>query len=163
MERQVGVKIQLCREDAVLPCYANPNDAGMDICAAEDCLIKPGETVKVPTGIKLAIPVGYEIQIRPRSGISSRTLLRIPNAPATIDSGYRDEVMVLLYNSACLNPDRVHTLEDSGNKQGSYMIRKGERIAQMVLVKIPHILWEPVDDVKKYGSDRGGGFGSSGV
>ena len=163
MKNEVNIKIQLCREGAVLPQYANPYDAGMDIYAAEDCMIKPGETVMVPTGIKLAIPEGYEIQIRPRSGISSKTLLRIPNAPATIDSGFRGEVMVLLYNCASKNPDQTYTLSDKGNPQGSYLIKKGERIAQMVPAKVPQIQWEQVVDVKDYGTDRGSGFGSSGV
>jgi dUTP pyrophosphatase len=159
----VDIKIELCREGAVFPRYANPYDAGMDIYAAEDCLIKPGETVPVPTGLKLAIPPGYEVQIRPRSGISLKTLLRIPNSPATIDSGYRGEVMVIMHNLATGSPDKVYTLKDEGNPQGSYLIKKGDRIAQMVLSKVPRIRWEQVDDVKRFGTDRGGGFGSSGV
>ncbi len=163
MVDKVNVKIQLCREGAVLPTYANPYDAGMDVYAAEDCIIKPGETVKVPTGIKLAIPPGYEMQIRPRSGISSKTLLRIPNSPATIDAGYRDEVMVLVYNASDKSSDEIRFITDTGNKTGNYFIKRGERIAQFVLVEIPVVNWELTDDVKKFGEDRGGGFGSSGV
>ena len=88
----VTVYLEICREDAIIPTYANEGDSGMDVYAAEDVLIEPGQTVIVPTGIKLAIPKGYEIQVRPRSGISYKTPLRISNSPGTIDSGYRDEL-----------------------------------------------------------------------
>ena len=100
--------IEKCREDAVIPTYAHEGDAGMDLYAAEDVIIAPGKSVLVPTGLKMAIPVGYEVQIRPRSGISLKTTLRIPNAPGTIDSGYRDEVNVIMYNCSV----REDSLED---------------------------------------------------
>ena len=92
----VNVLIEICRPDAKLPDYAHPGDAGMDLRAAEDMTIAPGQTVAVPTGIKLAIPAGFEIQVRPRSGLSLHTPLRIPNSPGTIDAGFRDEVRVIL-------------------------------------------------------------------
>ena len=79
--REIEVLVEIVREGAALPSYANPWDAGMDVCAACDTLIRPGETVIVPTGLKLAIPEGYEIQVRPRSGISLNTPLRISNSP----------------------------------------------------------------------------------
>ena len=88
--------IEKYREDAVIPTYAHEGDAGMDLYAAEDVIIAPGTSVLVPTGLKMAIPVGYEVQIRPRSGVSLKTALRIPNSPGTIDSGYRDEVNVIM-------------------------------------------------------------------
>ncbi len=97
---EIEVYIEICREDAVLPSYAKPGDAGMDVCAAVDRSIKPGETVIIPTGLKLAIPEGYEIQVRPRSGISYKTPLRLSNSPGTIDSGYRDELGILITNTS---------------------------------------------------------------
>src|SRR5690242_5171457 len=96
----VKVFIEICRDGAVLPFYANPGDAGMDVCAAEETLIGPGETIIIPTGLKLAIPDGYEIQVRPRSGISFKTPLRISNSPGTIDSGYRDELGIIMTNTS---------------------------------------------------------------
>ena len=93
------VYIEKCREDAIIPGYQHEGDAGMDVCAAVDIDILPGQTVVVPTGLKLAIPDGYEIQVRPRSGLSLKTALRIPNAPGTIDSGYRDELGIIMTNT----------------------------------------------------------------
>ncbi|MDD4188959.1 MAG: aminotransferase, partial [Eubacteriales bacterium] len=83
----VEVCIEICRNDAVMPKYARPGDAGMDVFAAENCIIGPGQTAVIPTGLKLAIPEGYEIQVRPRSGLSLKTPLRIANSPGTVDSG----------------------------------------------------------------------------
>ena len=94
------IYIEKCREDAKLPSYAHDGDAGMDLYAAEDVIIEPGKSALVPVGIKMAIPYGYEVQIRPRSGVSLKTPLRIPNAPGTIDCGYRDEVNVIVYNDS---------------------------------------------------------------
>lgn len=79
--KDVEVFIEICREGAVLPAYARLGDAGMDVCAAEEIVLKPGETGIVPTGLKFAIPEGYEIQVRPRSGISFKTPLRVSNDP----------------------------------------------------------------------------------
>jgi dUTP pyrophosphatase len=98
-EIKVGVFIEKCRETAVIPAYAREGDAGMDICSAEDIDISPGQTKIIPTGLKLAIPPGYEIQVRPRSGLSYKTLLRLANTPGTIDSGYRDELGVIMSNT----------------------------------------------------------------
>lgn len=162
----VDVYIEVLRDDVQLPTYANPYDAGMDVCAAEDTLIKPGETVIIPTGLKLAIPEGYEIQVRPRSGISYRTPLRLPNSPGTIDAGYRDELGIIMTNTSVegSGDDTGYlTLDSRGNKQGTYLIKKGERIAQLVLAQVPRMNLIKVPSVKDIGSDRGGGFGSSGV
>lgn len=161
----VEVFVEICREGAVLPEYAKPGDAGMDVFAAEDIIIKPGETVIIPTGIKMAIPEGYEIQVRPRSGISFRTPLRIVNSPGTIDSGYRDELGIIMNNSSDINcsNNEIFTLESEGNKMGAYKIKKGDRIAQIVLQRVPKIKFTVVDSVKYIGSDRGGGFGSTGI
>ncbi|QNU67196.1 dUTP diphosphatase [Ruminiclostridium herbifermentans] len=163
----VEVFVEICRESAILPKYANEGDAGMDVYAAEEVIIKPGETVVVPTGLKLAIPVGYEIQVRPRSGLSLKTPIRIPNSPGTIDSGYRDELGIIINNSSVVNQNQdineKFTLDEKGNKNGTYIIRKGDRIAQIVLQVVPKMKLTKVDSVKSIGTDRGGGFGSTGV
>jgi len=163
----VEVFVEICRESAVLPQYARPGDAGMDVYAAEEVIIRPGETKVVPTGLKLAIPEGYEIQVRPRSGISLNTPLRIPNSPGTIDSGYRDELGIIVANtSSCGNEEsggEILTLDSKGNMMGTYMIRKGDRVAQIVLQRVPRMRLTVVDSVKDIGEDRGGGFGSTGT
>ncbi|NTV88774.1 MAG: dUTP diphosphatase [Clostridiales bacterium] len=160
----VEVFIEICREGVALPFYAKPGDAGMDVCAAEDVLLRPGETAIVPTGLKMAIPEGYEIQIRPRSGISFKTPLRLSNSPGTIDAGYRDELGIILTNTS-VNGDchEALTIDDKGNQKGSYLIRKGDRIAQMVLQEIPRMKLVTVKSIEGIGNDRGGGFGSTGV
>ena len=145
--KEVTVYIEICREDVKLPQYANLFDAGMDVAAAEDIKIFPAQTIVVPTGLKMAIPEGYEIQVRPRSGLSLKTPLRIANAPGTIDTFYRDEVGVIVTNT-------------SG---AFYRVKKGDRIAQIVLNEIPRIRWEQVDNITTIKGNRGGGFGSTGV
>ena len=163
---KVEVFIEVCRDGAVIPEYARPGDAGMDVCSAENIFIKPGETVIVPTGLKLAIPEGYEIQVRPRSGISLKTPLRISNSPGTIDSGYRDELGIIVTNtSEVLNcsHEEIYSIDDKDNKKGTYNIRKGDRIAQIVLQVVPRMKLTVVESVKDIGTDRGGGFGSTGV
>jgi dUTP pyrophosphatase len=176
----VDVFVEVVREGVKLPFYANPYDAGMDVCSAEDVIIQPGETVIIPTGLKFAIPEGYEIQVRPRSGISLRTPLRISNSPGTIDAGYRDELGILITNTSNKdynnNPEEnanadnensaepaFYTLDCKYNRHGCYKIRKGDRIAQLVLAKVPRMNLIRVNSVKKIGRDRGGGFGSTGV
>lgn len=170
MTENVEVYIELCREGAKVPSYANIGDAGMDVYAAEDVIVHPGQTVIVPTGIKLAIPIGYEIQVRPRSGISLNTPLRLSNSPGTIDAGYRGELGILITNESYLcgqstetQSTEIFTLSTKGNKKGTYIIKKGDRIAQIVLQKVPVIKFKIVDSVDDIGEDRGGGFGSTGV
>lgn len=161
------IYIEKCREDAKLPSYAHNGDAGMDLYAAEEVIIEPGKSALVPVGIKLAIPYGYEVQIRPRSGVSLKTLLRIPNAPGTIDCGYRDEINVIVFNASYMveegNSTDPLTLDQKGCIHGTYKIRKGDRIAQMVVAKVEYATFVETDNVKAIGEDRGGGFGSSGV
>lgn len=141
------VYIEKCHEDAVIPSYAKSGDAGMDVYAIEDVILMPGETDIVPIGIKVAIPDGYELQVRPRSGLSLKTSLRVANAPGTIDSGYRDEICVIMTNIS---------------DENIAIIKKGDRIAQFVLQQVPRVEWEEVNSVSKIGEDRGGGFGSTG-
>ncbi len=168
---EVEVFIEKCRKDAIIPAYARPGDAGMDVFAAEDVLLLQGETKIIATGLKFAIPKGYEIQVRPRSGISYRTPLRISNSPGTIDSGYRDELGIIMTNTSerAGSPDKPgmagipHTIDEKNAGGGAYRIRKGDRIAQIVLHEVPKIRFAEVDSVAGIGGDRGGGFGSTGV
>jgi dUTPase len=165
MSKEVKIQVEICRDGVVLPVYARQGDAGMDISAAQDVIIEPGQTVVIPTGLKVAIPVGFEIQVRPRSGVSMKTPLRVSNTPGTIDSGYRDEVGVLLTNTSCIQTESssLYTIDSKGNKHGSYKIRKGDRIAQIVLQEVPVICFEVVESVADIGYDRGGGLGSTGM
>lgn len=141
---KIRVKIQKIDEDAVIPTYAHSSDAGADISSVEEITLAAGETKIVKTGLKVAIPKGYEIQLRPRSGLSSKTPLRIANSPATIDSGYRGEIGVIIWNSGT----------------EPYTIKKGDKIAQMLIAPTPMIVWEETE--VKEDTDRGtGGFGST--
>lgn len=141
---RVKVQIKKLNEDAVIPQYAHKTDAGADVYAIEDVTLKPHETQLIKTGISVAIPVGYEIQVRPRSGLSLKTGLRVANAPGTIDSDYRGEVCVIMTNTANL----------------SQTINKGDKIAQLVISAVPMIDWVEVDELDS--TERGeGGFGST--
>ena len=137
----------------------------MDLRSAVDTEIAPGETKVIPTGLKLAIPEGYEIQIRPRSGLSLKTPLRIANSPGTIDAGYRDELGIIVNNSSVINKKIKYDINEKGNKEGTYVIKKGDRIAQMVLNKIEKIEFVKVNEgkIETIGNNRGGGFGHTGV
>ncbi len=163
---EVRIPLEICREGVSAPAYARRGDAGMDVRAAVDLVLEPGQTAVVPTGLKFAIPEGYELQVRPRSGLSLHTKLRIPNAPGTIDAGYRDELGVLMENTSppgCVPPDAEPLLLDAkGGTPGRYRIRKGDRIAQLVLSEAPRAAFERVGRVDGIGQDRGGGFGSTG-
>ncbi|HHV60986.1 MAG TPA: dUTP diphosphatase [Clostridiaceae bacterium] len=161
----VDVYFEICREGAKIPSYARDGDAGMDVFSAKDVTISPGETVVVPTGLKLAIPEGFELQVRPRSGISLNTPLRVSNSPGTIDSGYRGELGIIMTNTSCTcnSSDKIFDLDSKGNFKGTYRIKKGERIAQIVLNQIPKIIIKITDSVEKIGKNRNGGFGSTGL
>lgn len=167
--KNVEVYIEKCRENAILPTYAHIGDSGMDVYASEEVLIHPGETRIVPIGFKFAIPLGYELQARPRSGLSLNTPLRLSNAPGTIDSGYRNEVGIILTNTstagscATATVDAPLTLDNKGNQHGTYLIRHGDRIAQLVLQEVPVMQLIPVASVADIGDDRQGGFGSTGT
>ena len=164
ISKKVNIPIEICREGVEIPTYANEGDAGMDIRAAEDVKISVDETKIVPTGIKVAIPEGYEIQVRPRSGLSVKTRLRVANSPGTIDSGYRDEIGIIITNTSTrYEAKECLFLDNAKNRQGVYYIKKGDRIAQLVLQKVPQMNFQIVDSVADIGQDRKGGFGSSGV
>lgn len=158
-------------EDAKIPSYARLGDAGLDIYSTEDIEIGPGETKLIHTGLKVAIPRGYELQVRPKSGISLKTKLRVANTPGTIDSGYRDEVCVIIEN---LEPkianidydfdERGRTVINSILHGKSYTIDKGQKIAQLVLNEIVVANFNKVNSIAEVeGEDRGGGFGSTGL
>ena len=165
------VKIKKLHEDAVIPKYARELDAGFDLVAIEDTLIAPGESAKIPTGLAFALPEGYELQVRPRSGIGAKTKLRLSNAPGTVDAGYRGEVCVLIDNIRFVSNERGTECFDASEKtitveqevdKHSYLIRKGDRIAQGVIAQVPMVLFEVVDELDE--TERGsGGFGSSGI
>lgn len=143
--QRIEVEIKKLSENAKLPEYAHLTDAGADIFALEDTYLKPNETKLVKTGIAVAIPIGYEIQIRPRSGLSLKTPLRVANTPGTIDTDYRGEVCVIMWNS--------------GNE--AVKIEAGDKIAQMVINEVPMIKWKEVTELSS--TERGaGGFGSTG-
>lgn len=142
---RITVKVVKDSPDAILPTYAHPTDAGADVYSIEDVEIQPNETKLISTGLKVAIPAGYEIQLRPRSGLSLKTGLRIANATATIDSSYRGVIKVILHN--------VGTKTEK--------VAKGDRIAQMLIAPTPMIKWSEVESLDE--TDRGsGGFGSTG-
>lgn len=158
-------------EDTKIPSYARLGDAGLDIYSTEDIEIGPGETKLIHTGLKVAIPRGYELQVRPKSGISLKTKLRVANTPGTIDSGYRDEVCVIIEN---LEPkiadidydfdERGRTVINSIVHGKSYTIEKGQKIAQFVLNEIVVANFNKVNSIAEVeGEDRGGGFGSTGL
>jgi dUTP pyrophosphatase len=171
LNNKVTVKIKKLHPDAVIPQYAHKGDAGFDLVAVKDVVIAPGETKMIPTGLAFEVPSGYEMQIRPRSGISSKTSLRVPNAPGTVDAGYRAEVNVLINNTHTTSNifslkaktlDSKYKLVEDACMEGSYLIRKGDRIAQGVIQKLPEVTITEVDELSD--SERGlCGFGSSGV
>ena len=154
--------IKRLNNDLPIPIYAKEGDAGMDIRSSIDIQIPPNQTVLIPCGIILAIPEGYEVQIRPRSGLSLKTPLRITNSPGTIDSGYKGELGVIMHNSSRKGKN-IYNISETDNKEGIYQIKKGDRIAQIVLCKYEKIIFEETDKIEEIGLNREGGFGSSGL
>ena len=140
------IRIKRIHQDAHLPEYAHgpTEDAGMDIRCIAGVLLEPGVPQAVPTGLALEIPSGYEVQVRPRSGLALKHAITLPNSPATIDPGYRGELKVILLNLG----------------KAAYQIHAGDRIAQMVVARYEPVEWE---EGELTDSVRGiGGFGSSG-
>lgn len=136
------------RSPHTLPTYATPSSAGMDIRAflSTPITLKPMERVLVPTGLFIELPIGYEAQIRPRSGLSIKKGITVLNSPGTIDADYRGEISVILINLS----------------QEPFVINDGERIAQMVVASHCNIVWEEVDILSE--TQRGsGGFGHTGI
>ncbi|MCU1690217.1 MAG: Deoxyuridine 5-triphosphate nucleotidohydrolase Dut [Jatrophihabitantaceae bacterium] len=140
--------VQVLRVDpeAPLPSYARHGDAGADLITTRDVRIGPGEREMVGTGIAIALPIGYAAFVHPRSGLAARVGLSIVNTPGTIDAGYRGEIRLSLIN---------HDLRTA------IVLRRGDRIAQLVIQRVEHAHFEAVDALPV--SDRGdGGYGSTG-
>jgi dUTP pyrophosphatase len=134
--------------DLPLPRYETEHAAGMDLRAAvqQPLVLQPGERAGVPTGLRVALPPGYEAQVRPRSGLAARHGITLTNAPGTIDADFRGEVTVLLVNLG----------------QEPFTISRGDRVAQLVVAPVSRVRWEQVEELPE--SARGeGGFGHTGV
>jgi dUTP pyrophosphatase len=142
----LDVLIQRLDDGVELPQYAHPGDAGADLRTTVDVNLAPGERALVPTGIAVALPVGYAAFVQPRSGLAARCGLSIVNSPGTIDSGYRGEIKVLLVNLDPATPIRLS---------------RGDRVAQLVIQPVEQARFHVVDDLPD--SARGaGGYGSTG-
>lgn len=166
----VNIPIILCREGAKLPTYATDGSAAMDLYATDDYTIDPGETKLIPTGLKVKIPHGYALLIQPRSGMSARTKLRIPNSPGLIDEDYHEEIQVIIENVDPFIKDvgtvLINDKQESSNLYGtSFFIGKGERFAQMRLIEVPRVKWQEVTSFGGFETDEdhGKGFGSTGM
>jgi len=134
--------------DLPLPSYATLNSAGLDLLAAvaADMILAPGARALVPSGIAIALPEGYEAQVRPRSGLALKHGVTVLNAPGTIDADYRGEVGVILVNHG----------------EAPFVIRRGDRIAQLILAPVARLAWQESADLSE--TARGaGGFGSTGI
>ena len=142
----IEVKFKLAPDaQDLVPSKAHSDDAAFDLRANADMEVPPCKPVLVPTGLFLELPVGYEAQVRPRSGLAIKKAVTVLNTPGTIDAGYRGEVKVILFNAS----------------EESFAIARGDRIAQMVIQKLPDVMLVQVDELAD--SDRGaGGFGSTG-
>lgn len=166
-KKTILIPIEYCHADAKMPAYAHLTDSGMDVFALEDITIAPGETKLIPIGIKVAIPAGYELQVRPKSGRCLKSKLRIANTPGTIDAGYRDEIGIIVDN---IEPFIKEAKMDGSGRLyevifgSSYTIGKGEKFAQLVLAEVPKASFFEVESVGAIENDgRNGGFGSTGV
>ncbi len=147
-ETTVAITVLPHAEDLGLPAYATEHAAGMDLCAAvpNDVVIEPGKRTLIPTGLKIALPEGYEAQVRPRSGLALKHGITLLNSPGTIDADYRGEVGVILANLG----------------SEAFTVTRGMRIAQMVVAKYKRVQWQEVAELPE--SERGtGGFGSTGL
>ena len=168
-DRVISIPIEYCKE-VTPPQYATEGDAGMDIYSPDEYTINPGETTIIPTGIKCALPKGYAFLIQPRSGLSVKTKLRVANTPGLIDSGYRDEIGVIIENTDPAIKDIEYDFNEAGEPiiksilHGEpFTIHKGERFAQMRLVAVPTAALYEVESVGEIGDNRGGGFGHTGI
>jgi len=140
------IKFKVLHEDAKIPGYSTPGSAGADLVSVEEKAIKPGHVAMVSTGLAMEIPEGYEVQVRPRSGLAGKQYVTVINSPGTIDSDYRGEVKVLLHNVG----------------EYIYQVKPGDRIAQMVVAKVEQPAFIVVEELSD--TVRGeGGFGHTGV
>ncbi|BAS19346.1 deoxyuridine-triphosphate nucleotidohydrolase [Rothia mucilaginosa] len=147
MMTPVNVHIKLLDPELPAPAYAKPGDAGADLRSRVDFELEPGERALVPTGVAIALPEGYVGLVHPRSGLATKNGITIVNAPGTVDSGYRGELMVTLLNT---------------DKTKSFHVQRGDRIAQLIIQKYEHATFTVVDELDQ--TERGSsGFGSSGI
>jgi len=147
MRDTITVPVERLHPAAKLPTYAHADDAGADVYALEQVVIPPCSTAAVRTGLRFCVPRGYELQVRPRSGLSLNTKLRIANSPGTIDCGFADEVLILVDNRG----------------DEAFVVSPGLRICQLVLQRVPQATFTEVPDITAYlPADRKGGFGSTG-
>lgn len=142
----IKLKIQKLDKTLKTPEYAHIGDAGLDLYSAVDCILRPSERRKVPTGIKIAITEGYAGFVQPKSGLAIKNGLSLVNTPGLIDSGYRGEVCAILIN---LDPEK------------DFIIKRGDKICQLVIQKVEDVEIEITDELEN--TSRGeGGFGSTG-
>ena len=147
MMTPVNVHIKLLDPELPAPAYAKPGDAGADLRSRIDFELEPGERALVPTGVAIALPEGYVGLVHPRSGLATKNGITIVNAPGTVDSGYRGELMVTLLNT---------------DKTKSFHVQRGDRIAQLIIQKYERATFTIVDELDQ--TERGSsGFGSSGI
>jgi dUTP diphosphatase len=140
------ILVQQLDPELPVPSYAHPGDAGADLVSAVDAELGPGERAVLPTGLAIALPVGYAAFVHPRSGLAARHGVTLVNAPGTIDAGYRGQIQVVL-----LNTDRSEAIR----------VRRGDRIGQLVIQRVEQAVFRPVEELPE--SLRGsGGFGSTG-
>ena len=170
---RLNVKVKRLNDEAVIPKYAHEGDAGVDLITTEDIIIEPGETKLVPTGLAFEIPPNFEMQVRPRSGVTLKTKLRVQLG--TVDSTYRGHVSVIIDNTAPRvfrtgnvvktidgKTETIHNLAPSYVDENAYIIRKGDRIAQAVFAPVEHAFINEVKTLSE--TKRGdGGFGSTGT
>ena len=143
---KIEVTVQKLNDNVKIPVYAHEGDAGVDLYAGGDFNLKPGERVLVPTGLKMAIPPGYEGQVRPKSGLALKHGITVLNTPGTVDAPYRGEVGIIVINH---------------DPRTAYEIKKGEKIAQMVFNKVEYATFTEAKDLAA--TTRGeGGYGSTG-
>lgn len=142
----IQVEVKKLDERAILPTYGTEGSAGMDVHILDDIVIPPGEVKVAPTGLAYAVPIGYELQVRPRSGLSLKTGLRLPNSPGTIDSDYRGDLGIIMQNVS------DQDLE----------FKAGDKVAQIVLNFVPKIELVEVDELDET-KRADGGFGHTGV
>jgi dUTP pyrophosphatase len=147
MTVQVSVRRLPHNADLPLPAYATAGAAGMDLLAAVEApvTVAPGARALIPTGLAIALPPGYELQIRPRSGLALRNGIVLPNSPGTIDEDYRGEIQVILLNTG----------------DAPFVVERGARIAQAVLAPVTRARWHEVESLDATERDAGG-FGSTG-
>lgn len=189
---KLSLTVEKIHEDAVIPTYATPGDSGADLYSLEEYVIEPGETVLVRTGLAIDIPIhsyhssGYrwEMQIRPRSGVSLKTNLRVANSPGTVDNFYREEIKIIVHNvgfqklgfetdngGLVIEPkmvpgifllDGTGIMTDTLHPFGSYLVRKHDRIAQMVFNEIIRPV-EILEGKISSSLSRGSSFGGTGI